>query len=305
LLTQIDVVFEVQVGEEIEEQSLALPILGVTPKDSLLIRKVTGLDAPDRDLFIGDFARDGGIYQGSRVGNRNVVMTLDLNPNPALGETVRGLRDVLYKTFMDPLIYADHVELVLHDDDGNMRNLYGYTEKLETEIFDIETMAQVSMICPDPYIRSLIETALVNTSGTWVTVPFTYGGTAETGFEVEVHQSVDITTLTLTNNYKTMTITDVTPMAAGSAVYINTNRGSRDIRKATIAQANAVRTANPSWTINQVWAELIRIGQALPMVAKLTATSPWLQLHSQANLMGVNVGSGVKQLVYRESFWGV
>lgn len=300
MLTQIDVIFADSSGDE---TALALPILGVTPKESLLIRKVTGLDAPDRDLFIGDFSRDGGIYQGSRVGNRNVVMTLDLNPNPALGETVRGLRDLLYKTFMDPLIDADYVELVLHDDDDNVRNLYGYTEKLETEIFDSETMAQVSMICPDPYIRDVVERVLLNPSGIWNIVPFTYGGTAETGFEVEVHMSADVAVLNLTNNNKTMVITDT--LTSGTAVYVNTSRGTRDVRKATISQADAVRTAHPTWTLSEVWAELVRIGQGLPMIAKLSNTSPWLQLHSQSNTMTVNAGTGVKRLVYRSSYWGV
>lgn len=300
MLTQIDVIFADSNGDE---TALALPILGVTPKESLLIRKVTGLDAPDRDLFIGDFARDGGIYQGSRVGNRNVVMTLDLNPNPALGETVRGLRDLLYKTFMDPLIDSDHVELVLHDDDDNMRNLYGYTERLETEIFDIETLAQISMICPDPYIRDLVETIHYNVSGTWLLVPFTYNGTAETGFEVEVNVSSDVASITLTNNGRAMVVTDA--FFANDVLYINTNRGTRDVRKATLTQVNAIRTANPTWTTSQVWVELVRLGQALPMIAKLSNTSPWLQLHSQSNTMTVNAGTGVKRLVYRQSYWGV
>ncbi len=299
MLTQIDVIYADSAGVE---TALGLPILGVTPKESLLIRKVTGLDAPPRDLFIGDFARDGGIYQGSRVGNRNVVMTIDLNPNPALGETVQGLRDVLYKTFMDPLVDADYVELVLHDDDNNLRNLYGYTEKLETEIFDVETLAQISMICPDPYIRDVVETVLTNASGTWLLVPFTYGGTAETGFEVEVQITSNVGVLNLTNNGKTMVITDT--FLAGDVIYVNTNRGSRDVRKATITQADAIRTAHPTWTLNEVWTELIRLGQGLPMISKLSSTSPWLELHSLTNTMTVNASTGIKRLVYRASYWG-
>ena len=84
MLKQIDVVY----GTEEDEQALSLPILGLTPKDSLLLRKVTGLNPPDVNLFIGDYSRDGGTYQGRRVESRNVVLTIDLNPNPALGDTV-------------------------------------------------------------------------------------------------------------------------------------------------------------------------------------------------------------------------
>lgn len=281
MLTQIDVVY----GNEQGEQALALPILGVTPKESLLIRKVTGLNPPDADLFIGEYARDGGLYQGRRVGSRNVVMTIDLNPNPALGETVSGLRDLLYKTFMDPLVDADHVELVLHSDDGRVRNLYGYTEKFETEIFDeVETLAQISFICPDPYIRDLVETVHTNESATWITVPFTYQGTAETGFEVDIHINDDTSSLTLINNNRSMTIEH--QFFAGDVVKINTNRGFRNI----------------TYT---------RLGVTYPAISKMTYASRWLELHSQTNLMtvhGPTLGdgvAGVKTLKYRASYWGV
>lgn len=280
MLTQIDVVY----GNELGEQALALPILGVTPKDSLLIRKVTGLNPPSRDLFIGDYARDGGIFQGSRVGDRNVVMTIDLNPNPALGETARGLRELLYKIFMDPLIDADHVELVLHDDDGNQRNLYGYTENFESEMFEVETVVQISMLCPDPYIRDVVENVLTNESGTWVTVPFTYSGTAETGFAVQIIMSANHGKLTLKNNNKTMVITH--PFLTGDVIDIVTTRGERSVT-------------------------LTRGATVTSLLSKLDAESPWLELHSQANTMGVygtlstDLVAGIKTLRYRSSYWGL
>jgi len=279
LLTQIDVVY----GDELGEQALALPILGVTPKESLLIRKVTGLNPPDLDLFIGDYARDGGTYQGRRVGNRNVVLTMDLNPNPALGETISGLRNLLYKTFVDPLVDADYIQLVMHDDDGSERYLVGYTEKFETEIFDVETMAQVSVICPDPYIRDNTETVLTHPTG-WATVPFVYKGTAETGFEVQIQINAATNTLTLSNNGRTMVISH--PFVQNDIVTIITRRGERDI----ILTRSSVNT---------------------PLIAKLSLASKWLELHSQTNEMKVygaapaNLIAVVKSLKYTTSYWGI
>lgn len=304
MLTQIDVVY----GDESGEQALALPILGVTPKDSLLIRKVTGLNPPDPTLFIGEYARDGGFYQGRRVGARNVVLTMDLNPNPALGETIRGLREILYKTFMDPQVDADYIRLVLHDDDNQQRYLVGYAEKFETEIFDIETMAQVSIICPDPYIRDQVETVLEHPTG-WITVPFTYTGTAETGFEVEIEVTSDTPTITFENNGRTMVIDYA--FVDGDYIYINTNRGSRDLRRATSAAVSAVVTANPTWSTSQVWEKLIADGNTTPLIAKLSPLSRWLELHSQNNQMKVygptpaDVHAVVKKLKYTATYWGV
>ncbi len=266
------------------EKALALPILGLSTTDSLLIRKVTGLNPPDIDLFIGEYSRDGGSYGGRRVGSRNVVMTIDLNPNPALDETVGGLRDLLYKTFVDPLVNADHIELVLHEDDGRVRNLYGYTEKFETEVFDIETMAQISMICPDPYIRDLSETTLTNASGTWVSVPFDYTGTAETGFKTEIILSDNTSVLTVINNHAYMRFTY--PFETNDIVTINTNRGERD---ATVSRGGVASSLLPS----------------------LSFDSKWLELHSQTNTISVygeypgHSIAGVKSMTYRASYWGV
>lgn len=289
MLTQIDVVY----GDEglsdpidtiIGEQALALPILGVTTKSSLLIRKATGLSPADIDLMIGDYSRDGGYYQGRRVGNRNVVLTIDLNPNPALGETVSGLRELLYRAFLDPLVDADHVELVLLNDDGRVLNLYGYVEKIETDLFDIETMVQISMICPDPYLRDVAETVLVNPTGTWISVPFTYGGSAETGFAAEIVISSETPVLTVKNNSQAMVFEH--QFLAGDVVYLNTNRGERD-------------------------AAYMRDGVVKPLLAKLTPESKWLELHSQSNTMNVHGAlmsdliAGVRTLTYRASYWGI
>lgn len=275
MLTRIDVD---------SENAFYIPILGATPKDSLLVQSVTGLNPPDVTLFMGEYARDGGNYQGRRVGNRNVVITFDLNPNPALGETVPGLRKMLYKAFLDPLVDADYIKLNLHDDEEQIFYLVGYTEKIETDIFSVDTMAQVSIICPDPYIRDEVKTELSNVDG-WTTVPFTYQGTAETGFEVEIEITAPTSTLTLENNGKKMIVNRA--LVAGDVVKINTNRGSRSM----ILE----HASDPPKSI----------------IAGMTALSPWLELHAQSNVMKVygattaNIVAGVTYLGYRQSYWGM
>lgn len=276
MLTQIDVN---------SENAFFVPIQGATPKDSLLVRKITGLNPPDTNLFIGDFARDGGFYQGRRVGNRNVVITMDLNPNPALDETVSGLREMLYKAFMDPLVDADSLQLNLHDDQGRVRYVLGYVEKFDGEVFDIETAVQISMICPDPYIRDSQDTVLTNASG-WTTVPFVYGGTAETGFVVIIAINSPTPTLTIDNNGKQMVINR--SFVSGDVVTVNTTAGSRAI---TLAPSGG--------------------GAHVSLLANLTAASRWLELHSQSNTFKVygttttNLPATITSLTFRQAYWGV
>ena len=279
MLQQIDVVY----GNELGEQALALPIRNLTPKDSLLLSKVTGLNPPNVNLFIGEYSRDGGIYQGRRVESRNVVLTIDLNPNPALGETVSGLRDLLYRTFMDPQVSADYSQIILREDDGRSRYLVGYVETFESEIFSKETTVQISMICPDPYIRDLQETVLSNELG-WLTVPFEYAGTAEAGFEVTINVNTATPVLTLANNGRTMVVTY--PFLPGDVVDFNTNRGSRQVT-------------------------LTRSDLQVSLLAQLSPLSRWLELHSQANSMTVYGLSpdarpaSIVHLAYTATYWGV
>ena len=279
MLTQVDVVQ----GDGSDTVVLSLPILGSTPKSSLLIRKITGLNPPKPTLFLGDYSRDGGSYQGRRVGVRNPVLTLDLNPNPRLGETVDGLRKKLYKAFMSPLFNADHVKLNLYEDSGKVLYLVGYVEDFEGEIFDVETTLQISMVCPDPYLRDNSETVLSSGVG-WTTVPFTYTGTASTGFYARIHIDIDCSALTLDNNGNKMVINR--PFSVDDEVVINTVPGSR------------LLTVEDSGGLSSI-------------VAYLEPSSSWLTLSAQSNTMKVygettsELSASILELRYRQAYWGV
>lgn len=331
MITQIDVM---------SDDAFVLPILGITPKSSLLIRKITGLNPPDRSLFIGDYAQDGGIYQGRRVGNRNVVFMIDLNPNPALGESVSSLRQDLYKAFIDPQTDGDHLKLVFRDEDDNRRYLYGYCEKFETEPFDAETMCQISMICPDPYIRDDEDTILVQPTG-WIQVPFTYQGTAETGFIVRIYVTTPTTEVTLYNNGKVMQLVNSAGYEVGDIIIINTTRGQRSITLTKpsdlpntptefepptgYAEDDCIFYGDGVWKCvsdaigggtnatsapdagNDYWEYV-----STPIISHLLPTSRWLELHSADNVMRVYGGgdwdlivANIKYLKYTSAYWGM
>lgn len=276
------------------DNSFTIPIVGATPKDSLLIRQITGLGPPDINLFIGDYARDGGIYQGRRVGTRNPVILAELNPNPALGETVFSLRQRLYKTFIDPQSEADYLKLDLHLDDGRVLYLVGYTEKFETEIFSSESLVQVSIICPDPYLRSESPVVRTNASG-WTILNFPYEGTAETGFKAEIKITAATSTLTLDLN----SITDHPQepargrmvidhdFVAGDKLVINTVRGQRKIELDPVT------------------------GPVQSLLGALSVSSGWLELHSATNVMKVygaqtsNLVAGLTNLTFIPAYWGI
>jgi hypothetical protein len=331
VLTQIDVM---------SENAFDLPILGVTPKNSLLIKKVTGLNPPDRSLFIGDYSQDGGTYQGRRVGNRNVVLTIDLNPNPALGETAATLRDKLHRAFIDPQVDGDYLKLVLTDENNREVYLVGYCEKFEGEIFDAATTCQISLICPDPYLRDNDATILTQPTG-WVQVPFTYQGSAETGFIVRIYVTNATTQITLYNNGKVMNLVNPAGYVVDDIIVINTIRGQRSI---TLTRDSDLTSTPKEFTppAGYITNDVVFYGPGLwrattddlgggtsfheapsktspyweyistPIVSHLLASSQWLELHSANNTMRVFEGNNweglvanIKHLEYTSAYWGV
>lgn len=278
MLTQIDVECD---------NPFYMSVLGANPRDSLILKKITGLGPSDVDLFVGDYSRDGGTYNGRRVTKRNPVLYIKLNPNFANGETMDGWRDILYKAFMDPFVNGDDVTIVFHDDIKPDRMITGYTEKFDGEVFEADTDVQISMICPDPYLRDVSETVVLPPEGVtgWQTVPFTYSGTAEAGFEVTILVQATTTTLTLDNNGKQMVLTYAS-FQPDDTVYINTKPGERQIK-------------------------LTRAGVDYDILYALYSESPWLDLHSQSNNLQIygtdvnNVVAAVTNLTYTQLWWGV
>ena len=334
MLTQIDVMSDIETAFE-------MPILGVTPKNSLLIQKVTGLNPPDRSLFIGDYSQDGGIYQGRRVGSRNVVFTINLNPNPALGETVQTLREKLYKAFIDPQVDGDYLKLMLHDEKNRKIYLTGYCEKFESDIFSSDTMCQISMICPDPYLRDEEPTILEGTN--WVNVPFTYQGSAETGFIVRIYVTTPTDKITLSNNGKVMQLEHPSDVnyEVGDIIIINTIRGQRSI---SLTKGSVLTDVPSEWNPPDaygadffvfygagVWkcvsydigggtTEAMAPGNnndyweyvSTPIISHMLPTSQWLELHSADNVMRVYEDgdwnafvASIKYLKYTSAYWGI
>lgn len=309
MLTKVEVEF----GETTAPTAMVLPILGITPRDSLLIRSIKGLTPTDVDLFIGDYAQDGGTYQGRRVGKRNVVITIELNPNPALGETIPGLRELLNKTFMDPLVDADYVKMNFFNEDDLVRYVVGYTEKFESEIFETtDNMAQISLICPDPYIRNDETKILSNLMG-WTSLPVPYLGTAETGFQTEIYVAAASEQMVLDLNGRMMFLTG--PFIKSQMIYINTTRGSYDIQMTTQAELAAwyALPGNEDKLPSDAWASLQESGQTTALIANLSTDSRWLELHSQANTLKVygeistptDGRFAIRKLVYVEAWWGI
>lgn len=260
---------------------MTLAIGDADPDELLILTSISGLDPADVTLFTGDFARDGGYYQGRRVGQRNPVFNFKINPNYKDDIDASDARAILYRQFLEPEVDSDAVQVRLVDDRNPDRYLFCYTEKLPADIFVQKPTAQVSTICVDPYLRSVNATVAANAQG-WLTAPVQYDGTADTGFQVTIKVVIPTSQVILSNNGLFMKLVKGTPFVAGDIITIDTTKGNRSIK------------------LNGV-----------DIMALLTGDSSWLYLGQVSNTLrayGTTPSDGIATVTaysYRSAWWGI
>jgi len=107
----------------------------------LAITNITGLGPVKSDLWITNYgAQSGGYYNGSRIGTRNIVMTI----RPC-GDDIEKIRRYAYRLFD----VEEHVTLVVDTDYGD-RRIDGYVESFEVDMFSAAEQFVISIMCPRP-----------------------------------------------------------------------------------------------------------------------------------------------------------
>lgn len=208
---------------------LILPLEDVY--EGLLIEKIDGLDPVAAVLASSNFANlDGAQYQSSYRDTRNIVLRVNLEPDPAT-QTVRGLRSVLYRYFMP----KSEVFLRFFDDEGLTVNIAARVEKCEAALFTDKPAADISVICYDPDFvdvdTELFEfhtTASTTDDAGRLTVPYT--GTVDTGFEFKLLVDRSISGFTLYHrppNNVTRTMDFAASLISGDVLTISTVAGNK------------------------------------------------------------------------------
>lgn len=107
--------------------------------------KIDGLCPPSATLNFSTIANvDGTVYNSGRINQRNLVLYVKIFPD------VETNRNILYKHF--PI--GQKVRIFYRND---LHNVYidGYVESFECDLFTNNEVAQISIICNDPYFRSV------------------------------------------------------------------------------------------------------------------------------------------------------
>jgi len=181
---------------EVESYAPALPLpIGTgAGDDPIQIRNIDGLGPVKAALSSTAYATGRGSYfQGGSIPERNIVLTLGLNPNWT-DQTIASLRQLLYGYFMP----EQPCKLRMFTDEYPDLEIEGICESVEPSIFAQDPEIQVSVINHQPDFLSIESTSFVGavtnaiTDGEPTEYEYDYAGSAPTGFQVTVKPSASL-----------------------------------------------------------------------------------------------------------------
>lgn len=238
-------------------QTLTLSL--IEPNNGLIVSKIDGLDPVKATIVTSQQALlDGMQYQSSRREMRNIVISVDLEPDYASTD-VRGLRALLYQYFMPKSI----VDLRFYMDEQFYASISARVESCETPMFTSEPQMTISLLCPDPDFVAPIATRVLGVSMPTVSeMLINYEGTAETGIFFRFLPNRAISQFTIYNrpqgaaDFQMMEF--AAPLVSLDELQINTVGGNKS-------------------------ATLIRTGTSIPMLYGVSPTAAWIQLYPGQN----------------------
>lgn len=221
----------------------------------LFVKNIDGLDPGKATINVADISNaDGSIYNSSRLGFRNIVLSLGFLPNPTIEDT----RQNLYKYF--PIKSKINIEV---ETDNRLCQVDGYVESNDINIFSKEEGAIISVVCPEAYLRSAVKNiTLLSGMEDMFEFPFSneslsenliifgnsenvreglieYTGDVPIGIEIYIHAVGTVTHLRIANlsNGELMDIDDTkltllvgSGIIAGDDIVISTIKGEKFIK---------------------------------------------------------------------------
>lgn len=162
--------------------SLFLSEIGRAETDYIQIRNIDGLDPVTASVgTISYGSSDGEAYVGSNVLSRNIVLTL--HPNPDWNTwSHEALRRILYSYFMP----KQEVRLVFYSDDMPEVEIFGVVESFTSNMFSKDPEYLASIICPNPYFKTIDPVVVSGASNLTDPIEIDYGGNIPGGIYVQV-----------------------------------------------------------------------------------------------------------------------
>ena len=184
-------------------------------EEEFQVTKIEGLNPPNATINTSIYANgDGSSFNSSRIPNREIVLTIYINGD------VEKNRLILYKYFRSKEWCKIYYK-------NNSRNVYieGYVQTLEVSPFTQKQVAQISILCPNPYFKDL-ETIIKSISKELACFTFPFSINIDNPIEISSIQLEKITNIINESESETGLIIDIKFMGTIKKLEIrNVNNG--------------------------------------------------------------------------------
>lgn len=224
-------------------------------KSGFAITRIDGIGPVKSDINMTEVStNDGALYNSARTPTRNIVIYFDYR----FALDVEAARHESYKYFPNKKPIT-----LIFETDKRTCVAYGYVDDNDPDIFSKEVTAPISIVCPDPYLYSimtnitvfsgvepvfefpfsnesltenLLETGIIRRQTSQVVY---YDGDSEIGVTISIHALGDVENITIyntttretmkidTEKLKTLTGSGI---VAGDEITISTVKGNKYIQ---------------------------------------------------------------------------
>lgn len=217
--------------EEVLSASLRVP----GPTDRYLVKAIYGLDTDELvPKFYSYGLKNGDPFYRMGMRAREVVMRLVLSPNWENGETFSDLRDNLYRAIARNR--RGLLTLYLKDGSSTVAQIEGRVTKFEVPHFNADPELQVTIECPDPYLRGITQVEILGDTfedppSGYISIPDNYS-TAPHGMEMMVTLGTTLSDFTVQDDVDpdwTFVVTPETDFLPEDKLYIRSDHGKKEL----------------------------------------------------------------------------
>jgi hypothetical protein len=257
-------------------------VLNLSTTDKYTVYKITGLNPVKTNISSSMNATTDGItINRTSLGSRNIVIYMTINGD------VEANRIDLYNHFPQ----KENIDVYFKNDTRDV-HIEGTVESIECDLFSQKQIAQISIICPQPYFKAVGDlVTYFSEVASLFSFPFSI---SKNGMEFSV-VTTDIRK-TIVNNGEAESGIVIKMYANGSVV----NPTIHDVRKRTHIRLNYTLQANDEVVIDTNTGKktitLIRQGVSYNILGHKTPDSKWLTVAKGDNVFTFSSESGNSNL---------
>lgn len=227
-----------------------LSLRQVQPTDSYILREADGITAPEFNMQIANTLYQGGVFQNRQSINRQVVLSIRLNPNYGAGETVKSLRQNLYKMLSPRWMRPVKVQLMLAG--TVVAEVEGHVSGMPMNPFVKDPEVQVTIDCLS---ASWFAPTPVNyMPGTGDVISIEYEGSAPVGFAFSVTYHDNINGFQIVHADNALEKIHIDRLFTPNQILtVDTRPGTRSV---TLTSAGVTTSLLADYSIDSKWLEL-------------------------------------------------